>query len=413
MARQDVLVQVRDAGGSLIGEIDNYASLTATVHHNDVGEWQLDVPADSRPAGLLALAENVGGGIVVSVGGRTFLSGPVLSHSWQVTDGDRGPVLSVSGSDDMVVLTHRLVWPDPANDIAAQTTDYFTTGTGDAESVLRALVDVSLGASALPERRLPGLTQTTATGAGRNLAPVQLRFDVLLEALQTIAQLAATDADIGDGGVVSGGDPRQELGFRVEQSGAGPVFTAYALRVLPHAKFSFDLGNLVAAEHNTRTPTATYAIVGTGSVDDGSGRQVAQRLYGWSQPDTSYPSRIETYVDAGSLDEGVDGAAPIEQVGLKALADGAGQVSAQVTPRDTPYLVYGSDYRVGDFVTVDLPGLSFQAPIRSATLTVEGGDRKFALGIGTSEGAFSAKTSGQAAQVLRLRTALRRRTVAR
>ncbi len=123
----------------------------------------------------------------------------------------------------------------------------------------------------------------------------------------------------------------------------------------------------------------------------------------FSRADESYPGRSEIYTDGGSLEAATDTTTAINQVGLNALSDGAGQVSASVVAIDTNRMVYGVDYDLGDYVSVELPFLSFTSPIRSVTLTHTGGDgERVELGIGTAKGQYSAKATGTSAKVAEL-----------
>lgn len=403
--RLSAKVLVRDSNFTVIGEVADYTQCSATLRFNDIGDWSMDVPANSNSAQLLLAEENPGAGIVIRRGSTTFFSGPVWTRQWQRDAGTGEPVLTVAGNDDNFFLRTRLIRPNPAvEDLNAAGVNYFQTASIPTESIMSILTRRNLSSAAdIESRRMAGFTMGTDLGLGKVQLSPSYRFDVLLDALQQLSSLARTDTT----------DPLQDLGFRVVQVGTDLEFQVYALTMRPNARFSFALGNLDSATYSMTGPTATNPIVGVGGQDDENGKSIAAQLFSYARADAAYPWQIETYADGGSVTgSGVDGTidqAAVDQQGHDALESGAGVLSASVTPIDTDRLTFGVDYQLGDFVSVELPQLTFQAPIRSVSLnlSVDGG-QQVGLGIGTQDGAYSAKTPTTLAQLKALKKIIRK-----
>src|SRR5690606_10233269 len=73
--------------------------------------------------------------------------------------------LTLAWVDDLAHLSWRLVRPNPSAGVDQQTASHYEL-TDDAETVIRALVDLNLGPSALEERRVPGLVLGDVAGVG-------------------------------------------------------------------------------------------------------------------------------------------------------------------------------------------------------------------------------------------------------
>lgn len=412
---EPVYVRVRDQNYKYVGEISNYINLSATVRFNEVGEWSMDIPAGAPEIKLLLTENNIRGGIVINRGDQRFFSGQIRQHSWRMDASLGYPVLNISGPDDNFALKTRTIWPDPENpNTITPGANYYQVPSTNTESILRDLVAKNLADTApRTDRRYPGLVQSTNNGKGKVQSGVQLRYDNLLDALQKYAQLAPPDSVVdGEGNVTNPGDQTKALGFRVVQVGQELQFQVYELAVQRHVRFSFDLANLASAEYVTQAPTATFVIVGTGGQQDANGKNIAANIYTRYRAAPYYPARIEAYVDGGSMDGVTDVAAAVDQVALDYLSENTTQLSANIVPIDTERMIYGVHYDLGDYVSVELPFLSFISPIRSVTLTHSGGDGpQVSLGIGTPDGPYSSKTVGTQAKVKKISTALRKLSI--
>ena len=309
-------VHVRDSGLLRVAEVEDFQELALSLRFNGVSEWEVKLPPDSGAAALMVR----GSGVVVSKDGTVVLSGP-LTRRERVWGAET--FLRVAGVDDTVWLQRRLVPPVPLGPPygAAE----FDVRTGIAEVVMRAYVSDHAGPTAKAERRIPGLALGTLGNRGTSVTG-RGRFQTLLELLSEVA--------------FAGGD----LGFRIVQSGTGLEFQVYAPRDQSAvAKFSEELGNLAAYSFVEEAPTVDYAIAG----GDGEG---VDRIF-YESPNSQGIldwGRIEGFLDrrdTGDVDE-------MFQALAETLTEGAGKVTAAVSPVDTEAVQFLREYALGDRVTL-------------------------------------------------------------
>lgn len=374
---------VRDYDLRTVGEIDDYTSLTVTPTFNDVGSWQLELSAESAKVPLLNPRVNHGGGIVVLRGDDVIFSGPLRSFSYS-EEGDPGSV-TVSGPDDNVVLTERLVWPSPTAQIGSQG-DFYTHAKADAETIMRDLVDLNVGPGALAGRRTRGLVLAPVNGhRGRVHVPAKMRFSSVLEELQLEAVAAQT-----------GTDRKTQLGFRVLQVGNALEFQVFqSVDRIRYATFSKALGNLAGSSYTLTGPTANAVIVGVGNSPTDSGARINTNLLQYDRADTIWPHRVEQFQDFGEITitdaENVERA---DDAGEQALDQGAGQIGISMSPIDTEFLKFGKDYFIGDWVTVQTPFQNVEERVIQAGLTWTATEGEvFAAAVGTPDGTVVAPSS--------------------
>ncbi len=389
---------VRDKNLQVVGELDDYTSLTLTSTYCDVGAWTLDLSEESSKVPLLHPQTNPGGGIVVLREGKVLFSGPIRSYVEQQSQQAEAPTVTVAGPDDTIVLADANVRPSPLASVANQGQFYAPAKT-DAETVMRDLVNLNLGPGALSGRRFPGLVlEPVNQHRGRVHVPAKMRLATVLEELQREA--VASQA---------GTDPKTQLGFRVLQQGDSLVFQVIkSVDRIRTATFSFDLGNLAGYSYTLTAPTATSVLVGAGATTTDSGARVATTLFQFDRADTVWPLRVEKFVDAGEINatvqEDLDRASDAAE---QALDEGAGQVGLTLAPIDTLMLRFGRDYEVGDWVTVTTPRKTVQERVMQIGLTWTAQDGEtFAAGVGTKEGQIVAPSS-KSTDVKRLRAMTR------
>lgn len=295
------------------------------------------------------------------------MAGPIElpKHGYEARrDGAGGPgLLTVTFTDDLVLLAERLIYPDPAQAATGQTTTTKYTITGqNPEDAARTLVNLNAGPGALPARQTPGLV----LGADNNTLPgitVSTSFTrdtVLSDGLREIVRLGA---------VAAGTWPRRprlrilpannQLEFVVEMP---PDLSA-------SVQFSRDLGSLSDLGYEPAAPTDTVAIVGDATA--GVGRVVKERINtaahaaGWR--------RREVWVDA----RGAANATELEQAGDEALAEGGPKTRLTFQPVETPTTRYGYDYPIGAVVSVEpYAGAIVSALVMGVdiTVTAKGGE---------------------------------------
>lgn len=328
-------VYVRNPALERIGELDEWRSLELVLRDRDVSTWVLEAPRTHALAEALA---QPGYGIEVVREGLTLLSGPrwESERRWSREE----DTLTLAGVDDTAVLTWRLAHPSPADGNPA--TSAYDVRTGAAEPVLKAYVEANAGPSALPARRVAGLTVEVDQGRGSTITG-RARFQRLLELCQSLA-------------VVGG------VSFRVVQEGASLVFRVWVPADLTaSAIFSAELGNLRGFTYGEKGPDATYAFVA------GQGEGIA-RTFVQVAGDTSVYGRIEAFRDRRDTND----PAELSQAGREALTAGAASATLAVQPIDTPGLAFGRDYNLGDKVTVSVDGVPIRDVVSEVRLKLRG-----------------------------------------
>lgn len=338
MSNSTYRVYARRADGVLVGEIDDYTSLTYVKRHLTYGSWRLDLPPYGRAAGLLDMQA----GIVVTRDGAPEFSGRVLSLNRVSADKD---TLQAVGPDDLYWLDKRVARPVPAG--PPYTAAEHDTRTGPAETVIRQYVDVNAGPGALAQYRVPGLVLAADLGRGATVTGMA-RFDNLLEFVAGLA--------------VAGG-----LGVRVVQVGNAPEFRVYEPRDLAATVvFSRALGNLREYTYNQQAPDANYLIAGGG----GEGAARTFREHGDHVSIAEYGLFVDFVdqrhtADTDALDQAID-------IDLERRRDKA---ALKIVPLDgVGGVAYGRDYDLGDIVTAVIDGIRISDVIREieTTLTPDG-----------------------------------------
>lgn len=300
--------------------------------------------------------------------GEIFSAGPIErpgGYEWGVggdnaSDESEPGLITINFTDDSLHPASRLVFPDPAKAASDATQPAYYTATGNAETLMRALVNLNAGPGARTERRVSKLILGSVAGVGSSVV-VKSRFEKLGDVLRALAS--------------SGGG----LGYEVVQIGNDLVFRVFAPSDKTKvARFSRGLGNLRSVKYDVEAPTGTFAIVG------GSGEEDARTII--TRANTSSTDNwwlTEFWVEASSQDAGTG----LEQAGDEALSQSDEKVTLTTITIDTEDIKYGRDFRTGDLVTVEvLPGIEVVDTVRSAhyTYTPDDGEAVSVL-IGSQE----------------------------
>jgi Siphovirus ReqiPepy6 Gp37-like protein len=338
-------VFVRDGLLRPVAQIDDYQSLDVVTRFNDVETWTLDMDASVGGASLL---QQDGAGIVLVRDATTVFSGPVArrERDWG-TDKNR---LKVSGPGDTIWLARRLAHPQPTTSAPPYNSQADDVRTGTCSTILRQYVDFNLGPSALSVRQVPSLTLAADPALGTTVTG-RARWDPLLKFLQDLA--------------LAGG----ALGFLLQQSGSGIVFSVYQpVDRSASVIFSPDLGNLGAYDWSEAAPISNWVVVGGGGV--GTARTIYE---GSDASSIARWGRVETFRDQRQTTV----AAELTQAASDELAQSAGPMGLSITPIDLPQMTYLAHYRLGDKVTVIKDGVSVSDLIREVhiTLTPQDGAR--------------------------------------
>jgi hypothetical protein len=321
-------VTIRNSSLQRIGKVDRLTSLDVIARFNGIGTWELVVPLGTAQAALLSQTS----GVIITYqdeAGPVLMSGPVvdLSEQWGASDAGQG-TLSVRGVSDDVVVADRVAYQVPTSAATSQSgSDYDRRGAPTAaETVIKQFVDVNAGPGALTARRTTGLT-IQADAASGSTVKGSARMTPLAD---LVTELASA------GGV----------GWRVVQSGGGLVFQVYVpTDRTGTARFARDLGNLVSYTYTRLAPGATRAIVG----GSGDGTARVFRELSDTTAESDWGRRIEAFIDARDSSDTTE----LDQRGTQHLVDNGEQSTLGIETVDTPKLVFGVDYQLGDKVTVE------------------------------------------------------------
>ena len=346
MIIDDLTIEVRDKSLNRVGQLlgADVVGAKFIVRHNNVGYWFVKLPASSPLVGSL---RTPGFGLVVTGPGGVIISGPTISAELVQTQDDLQGVWFIGGRDDSRIFEERLAYPQPGNaDVATQNVSN-DVRTGASETVMKAYVNANL-VSGPAVRAVAFLTVAADGGLGATVRG-NARFSNLQTLLYDLAQ--------------SGG-----LGYTVAQVGSELVFDVYS-PVDRSATIRLDVenGKLSSSKYAYEAPALTRAIVA------GAGEAV-DRLFIESVTSDSVAAegtwgrRIESFVDQ----RGTDDATQLAQAGFEALVDnGKTRVVMEVNPSDTNTMLYGSDWGLGDTITVVANNVEATAVVYEIGLSVQ------------------------------------------
>lgn len=332
---EDYLVLITDPAGSdlLCDPIEigdprtgtpGYQRIHLGPRRNEPGVGVIDMSA--RPDVLAAVNTPDARAVVLrdtrTDGHVLEMAGPIEQprDAYEAAEHGDGPsTLKITFVDDFVLLTERLVYPDPTRPATEQTTTtrYVITDAA-VEDAVRDLVDYNAGPQALVDRQTPGLVlgplagdilpdTTVSTSFGRDV----ILSDAVREVLRLGALAAGTWPRVPRAQIIPAGG---QLEFRLSMP---PDLSAEVI-------YSRDAGTLAAYTWEPEPPVHTVAIVGDATA--GTGRVISERVNsgahaaGWR--------RREVWVDArgaANLDEQ-------EQAGDDVLAEGAARTRMTFVP---------------------------------------------------------------------------------
>ncbi len=303
--------------------------------------------------------------LIVIREGALLVAGPIEKTLLeQSDDGENSGIgkLTINYADDFASLAARQVYPDPTQEAdhqivmagtpPAETRVTSWTASGNAETLLRTLIDVSGGPSALPARRIPGLILGPSAGVGTSV-------QVKASNMQPLGDLARLIADLGGG-----------LGFRVRQSGTQLLFEVYnPPDKSRQVRFGFGLGNMRYRSVELSAPTCTTAFVG--GQGDGADAAMLERT---NTEQEAVWGRFEKLVPQN----GSAATQVLQDNGDKALGDGAATTRVATSVSDTPDQRFGTHYQLGDIVSLETePGRETSQVVRTVHLQVSAGSGEY------------------------------------
>lgn len=334
-----------------IAEIDDFVALEVVLRFNAAGSWRLEIPAGSPAAAFLTILDHTDGFEAVRSDGTT-ISGPltVVERTWSA-GADR---LSIEGVTDDIWLRRRLAYPEaPALTTATSEHD---VRTGAASAVLRAYVENNAGPSADLTRRVSGLTCDPDPGIGSTITG-RARFQPLDELLQGLA--------------VAGGD----IGFRIVQVGTALRFQVYEpTDRTASATFSEELGNLRELSYRLKCSDANFVVVAGGG--EGTARTFVS---GGDEAQIEDHGRIEVFKDRRDTSDATELAQEREQT----LDELGLRTALSLTPIDTGGLAFGTDYELGDKISVVIDDTIIQDKVREVRIVLSSDGELVVPAVGT------------------------------
>lgn len=356
-----ITILITDRNLNVLGDpVSGWTSLEVTLKFNEPSAGQFTAPATAELVALVAGdAVDAARRVVVIRDGAVFVAGPIEQagpQRWAADGQDSGPgTMTVSFADDLALVATRLTYPTPSAVASAQTATARWTSTGNAEDIMRSLVNLNAGPGALAARRLPKLVLGADQGVGASIT-FGTRFEPLCDALRSAA--------------IAGGG----LGFRTQQVGSDVEFQVYQpVDRTGSVRFSRGLGNLRSYEFEPAAPTATAVIVG--GKDVGTSRVIVERV---DAPGVDRWWRMETFLDQRQSDDTTGSTSELQQAAYEALVRGAATSRLATVTVDTRDQRYGVHYGLGDRVAVELPtGVEVADVVREAHLRIspDGGEQ--------------------------------------
>ena len=323
---------------------------TAVLRDADVGTFQVTVPASDE------LSRRMGPGwrVVIQDDDQTVLSGPLTEVAESVADSTR----TLTGVSDLQHVQDRTLFGDPSKVWTQQTADGKYARSGPAETVIRDIVHANVGTGAVAARRQDGFTVTSSQGRGKTVK-VNDRDKPVLEVIRPLARSGGVTFD-----AVQEQDSRIVFRFRV------PVDRSRAVR------FTAQNGGLTEGSYSLVAPTVNVAL----AAGQGAGTYLNRREYIRA---TSWGRRVEEYLDQTSTDDDPE----IKQAADELLDEGREGATASITAQEVEGCRYGTDFWLGDTVTVAFDSATVSEPVRQVELTWDGHGRTAVLSLGDHDSA--------------------------
>lgn len=326
-------------------------SPTVVLKDADAGAFQIEAKA-SDP-----LVAQIGRGwrlLFVDDGG-TVASGFIRGFGGNTTLQTR----TITGVDDLFILQARALDADPSKPFTGQTAEGKYKVSGPAETVIRDIVNTQIGPGAVTARRHPGFVVPASQGRG---ATVKVN-DADKPILDILRPLARTGG-ITFSAVQEETDNRIMLRFYV------PVDRSRSVR------FTEQNGGLGEGTWEFLAPEVNVMK----AAGQGAGTYLNRREYVRS---TDWGIRVEEFMDQTSTDDDAE----IKQAADEALDEGRESATATFAAHEVPGLRFGTDYFMGDTVSVEFGPETVSEPVRMVELTWDGFGRTASLTLGDHDSA--------------------------
>ena len=322
---------------------------SAVLRDADVGTWQMAIPSNHP----LSRRMNDGWRVVIQDNGQTVLSGPMTELQM-----DGASTYTLTGVSDLQHVQDRLLFGDPSKVWTQQTAEGKYARSGPAETVIRDIVHANVGTGAVAARRQDGFTVASSQGRGKTVK-VNDRDKPVLEVIRPLARSGGITFD-----AVQEQDSRIVFRFRV------PVDRSRAVR------FTAQNGGLTEGSYSLVAPTVNVAL----AAGQGTGTYLNRREYVRA---TSWGRRVEEYLDQTSTDDDPE----IKQAADELLDEGREGATASISAQEVEGCRYGTDFWLGDTVTVAFDSATVSEPVRQVELTWDGHGRTAVLSLGDHDSA--------------------------
>jgi hypothetical protein len=340
-------------GGLRIAMVDSF-TFTGIERYNDQGEWTLDTSPGAvtgwQPTGTFLNGREVYygprdvDGIRLVRGDQLVYAGLVMEVSegvggFEVTRTDERVGWRWSGPDLWGILSQRLAYPNPAIEPPWAVTHDLVTGVGT--TALASYISRNVGSGAMVARRWPGLTVEDA------VAGTSGQWSARLQTLAELAKRVAVDSGIRC-------RPRLEFGGQI-------IFRLDAPTNLSSVYVFSDQGDL-AEVHMRWIPTTTTSVI-AGGQGEGTARAFAR-----SATAATGAARLESFSEQTSL----VATGELTRSADATLARGSSTwvVDAQITESVAGAYRYGTDFKVGDVIGIEVDNVRYQVPIVAARFEV-------------------------------------------
>ena len=335
---------------------DSFSSLIWDIEYYRCGQFEVYIAASPRNIEIFQTGRIVGRdddsqhfGIIESV---------------QIdTDIENGDYITVRGRFLMCLLERRIIYP----------TLSFTSQTSYADIVRTAVTQNALQSDS---RRIPGLSLGNVTGdCWEQTATLQVSYDNLMEWIYTICEKIGGTANIQ---LAKDTGEKYRMVFDLSEGTDRSMMQA----ANPHIIFSDAYSNLLSFSYaEDASIQRNFAYI----LGHGEGAERKQTTYCDGDAPT-YLDRYEIYVDAKDISEeqDVDGeTVPIPEPEYIELLKTRGSenivppkiaTESEIAANNTQY-VYGKDYAVGDYVTVQHRRFGMIQPKIQLTGMIEAFDR--------------------------------------
>ena len=347
MRIEEITVEVRDSNfdrQGLIQPID-LATFKAVLRFNNVGTWEITLPVGHAMGELL---RQPGSGLILTGPDGVIMSGPTIAATNTKTGENPNGYWEIRGVDDSQILGERLAYPYPVSADVKNQLNAYDVRRGKASTTMYGYVKANVGSLAPTIRKIPNLICAADTALGSNSYP-SARFDVLGELLARIASV--------DG-----------LGFDIKQVGSDLEFAVYQ-PVDRTRTIRMDVSNntLQKTAYGYGAPGATISIVaGQG---EGNQRHFEEVTTAESEAaETLWSRRIESFKDERNTNDTDE----MIQAGKEELADkGQTITSIDVVPSSDSTMRYGTDWGLGDSVTVVVGEQELAAIVTTISLSIQ------------------------------------------